>query len=203
MPIIASSPRCRWFRWWTCPDFPEIAGGGQGWVRNNRTTDKAPVSIRLCCWEALWQERELYLSNKHLTSGEWFELPITAGRRTHNLNLRPGPLLQPSAALHPSDIPAGAAPRPGQCEPLRRKHRRSYLGRFARVAHLARSIAPRTAAGVLLALAALLAAPMPIQAAGNAQLEPCSAEAPVPTAVAVTACPSSSSRPLTSTSCSM
>ena len=131
----------------------------------------------------------MYLSNKHLTSGEWFELPITAGRRTHNLNLRPGPLLQPSAALHPSDIPAGAAPRPGQCEPLRRKHRRSYLGRFARVAHLARSIAPRTAAGVLLALATLLTAPMPIQAAGNAQLEPCPAEAPVPTAVAVTAVP--------------
>ena len=131
----------------------------------------------------------MYLSNKHLTSGEWFELPITAGRRTHNLNLRPGPLLQPSATLHPSDIPAGAAPRPGQCEPLRRKHRRSYLGRFARVAHLARSIAPRTAAGVLLALATLLTAPMPIQAAGNAQLEPCPAEAPVPTAVAVTAVP--------------
>ena len=131
----------------------------------------------------------MYLSNKHLTSGEWFELPITAGRRTHNLNLRPGPLLQPSATLHPSDIPAGAAPRPGQCEPLRRKHRRSYLGRFARVAHLARSIAPRTAAGVLLALAALLAVPMPTQAEGNAPLDPCSAEAPVPTAVAVTAVP--------------
>ena len=131
----------------------------------------------------------MYLSNKHLTSGEWFELPITAGRRTHGLNLRPEPLLQPSATLHPSDIPAGAAPRPGQCEPLRRKHRRSYLGRFARVAHLARSIAPRTAAGVLLALATLLTAPMPIQAAGNAQLEPCPAEAPVPTAVAVTAVP--------------
>ena len=70
---------------------------------------------------------------------------------------------------------------------MRRKHRRSYLGRFARVAHLARSIAPRTAAGVLLALAALLAVPMPTQAEGNAPLDPCSAEAPVPTAVAVTA----------------
>ncbi len=70
-----------------------------------------------------------------------------------------------------------------------RKHRRRCQSRFVRVAHLARSIAPRTAAGVLVTLAALLAASIPTQAEANAQLEPCPAEAPVPTAVAVTAVP--------------
>ena len=55
---------------------------------------------------------------------------------------------------------------------MRRKHRRGCQWRFVRVAHLARSIAPRTAAVVLVTLAALLAAPMPTQAEGNAQLEP-------------------------------
>ena len=131
----------------------------------------------------------MYLSNKHLTSGEWFELPITAGRRTHGLNLQPTPPEQPGAALPPLDRPNNPDRRPGRCHAMCRTHRRRCQSHFVRVAHLARSIAPRTAAGVLVTLAALLAAPMPTQAEGKAQLEPCSAEAPVPTAVAVTAVP--------------
>ena len=61
--------------------------------------------------------------------------------------------------------------------------------RFGSAARRLTSFASPLSAVLLLALATLLAAPMPIQAAGKAQLEPCPAEAPVPTAVAVTAVP--------------
>ena len=61
--------------------------------------------------------------------------------------------------------------------------------RFGSAARRLTSFANPLSAVLLLALATLLTAPMPIQAAGNAQLEPCPAEAPVPTAVAVTAVP--------------
>ena len=60
---------------------------------------------------------------------------------------------------------------------------------FGSAARRLTSFASPLSAVLLLALATLLAAPMPIQAAGKAQLEPCPAEAPVPTAVAVTAVP--------------
>ena len=47
---------------------------------------------------------------------------------------------------------------------MRREHHRRYQGRFTRLAILARSLTAPAAAGVLLVLAALLAAPVPAQA---------------------------------------
>ena len=47
---------------------------------------------------------------------------------------------------------------------MRREHHRHYQGRFTRLAILARSLTARAAAGVLLVLAGLLAAPVPAQA---------------------------------------
>ena len=63
--------------------------------------------------------------------------------------------------------------------------------RFGSAARQLTSFASPLSAVLLLALAALLAAPMPIQAAGNAQLEPCSGGGfnPTPTAVEVDAVP--------------
>ena len=63
--------------------------------------------------------------------------------------------------------------------------------RFGSAARRLTSFASPLSAVLLLALATLLAAPMPIQAAGNAQLEPCSGGGfnPTPTAVAVDAVP--------------
>ena len=63
--------------------------------------------------------------------------------------------------------------------------------RFGSAARRLTSFASPLSAVLLLALAALLAAPMPIQAAGNAQLEPCSGGGfnPTPTAVEVDAVP--------------
>ena len=43
MASTGSSPPCLWSRWWRCPDFPEIAYGGQGQDRDNRTSDLATV----------------------------------------------------------------------------------------------------------------------------------------------------------------
>ena len=63
--------------------------------------------------------------------------------------------------------------------------------RFGSAVRRLTSFASPLSAVLLLALAALLAAPMPIQAAGNAQLEPCSGGGfnPTPTAVEVDAVP--------------
>ncbi len=63
--------------------------------------------------------------------------------------------------------------------------------RFGSAARRLTSFASPLSAVLLLALASLLAAPMPIQAAGNAQLEPCSGGGfnPTPTAVEVDAVP--------------
>ena len=74
---------------------------------------------------------------------------------------------------------------------MRRKHHQPYRGRFARLASLARFLIIRTAPGALLALATLLATPMPIQAQGNPQSEMCSGNSynTTPTAVEVNAVP--------------
>ena len=74
---------------------------------------------------------------------------------------------------------------------MRRKHHQPCRGRFARLASLARFLIIRTVPGALLALATLLATPMPIQAQGNPQSEMCSGNSynTTPTAVEVNAVP--------------
>ena len=78
---------------------------------------------------------------------------------------------------------------------MRRKHHQCYQGGgvifVARLASLARFLITRAAAGALLALATLLAAPIPAQAQGEPQLEPCPGGSynPTPTAVDVEAVP--------------
>ena len=89
-----------------------------------------------------------------------------AESRTSGLNLQFAPPEQPSTALHPSDLPHSPARRPGWCDAMRREHHRRYQGRFTRLAILARSLTAPAAAGLLLALAALLVI---TPAQGNAQ----------------------------------
>ncbi len=74
---------------------------------------------------------------------------------------------------------------------MRRKHHQRYRGRFTHLASLARFLITRAAAGALLALATLLAAPIPAQAQGEPQVEPCPGGGynPTPTAVDVEAVP--------------
>ena len=110
-------------------------------------------------------------SRKGLISNNRFDSAIRVEHRTYGLKLQAAPPEQPDTVLPPSDLPNGPSSRHGWCGDMRRKHHRRYQRRFCHLANLAGSLTAPAAAGLLLALVALLAI---TQAQGNGQLEPCS-----------------------------